>query len=148
VRCRGTQLAWWTVADITNEGAALAAYRAMRPAELRRLLLVEDRCARGCLLVRVWQGAGRIYAYLPAYRLSAARNAATSDPGARSARTRDGERRWQDRVIPLDEMAGTHNIGVTLNCDHLASFFVSADELISRAQAAQPGQPDRRTREL
>lgn len=77
---------------------------------------VAYRCrVRGCLLADVVSTAAGVVIHQPAYKLSAARNAATSSADGRRANTFDGKNHWKPRTFFAD-MAGD----LRVECDHVS----------------------------
>lgn len=115
---------------------------------VRRGALVELRCSarEGCLLLRAWawHSPHGIAYYRPPYKLSPARNAATSSPEGRLKNTRDGDRRWQSRAGMLEDFAAWPDARMPIQCDHVDST-VEVRDLLRWASDATPGKPTRRT---
>jgi hypothetical protein len=122
----------------------LAAYEAAPPMARRGAMLAEYRCRQRCQLLVVWQAPGPVrLARLRQYKLSPERNAVETVPAARVNRTSDGVRRWNGRVLILDELAGATGIALDLNCDHHRGHIL-VEALLADVEAVKPGSPIRR----
>ncbi|MGI8682426.1 MAG: hypothetical protein ACR2JO_09950 [Mycobacteriales bacterium] len=132
-------------ARLQQSALLLAAYEAADPATLRRVELAEYRCRlKRCLLLFCWQAPGARLVYLPGYKLSRLRNERDSVPSARAARTSDGDRHWNARVVVLDELVGWGpSAGLPLACDHVSEM-VPVPDLFAAVEGTIPGQPVRR----
>lgn len=117
-----------------------AAYRAMSAAELRRVLLVEYRCARGCLLLHVFASPDGPRYYRPALRVSD------------SMRTRTGiaePTRIPEAAGLLAELSseqwvwGDAENAVHIGCRHCIGLRFPAASVKADAAAATPGNPVR-----
>ncbi|CUR54664.1 hypothetical protein NOCA2210014 [metagenome] len=127
-----------------NGDLVLSAYEAYDKKQLRRLLLAEWRCARGCLLIHVWQSPQGPLFYLPRYKQSRERNTERSVPSARAKNTLDGDRIWKPRageLVALEEFGAT--VGMDIQCDHLDPQVFTGAELLGLISDT-PGRPLRR----
>lgn len=122
----------------------LARYNALRGSNrLREVLLGEYRCRHGCLLLHAYVVRGRTMIYLAAYKLSPKANERTV-AAARARRTSDGERRWNGRVLELDEMLTWDGVArADVNCDHHRGVLDPRD-IRDDLSGARPGKPLRR----
>jgi hypothetical protein len=126
---------------------ALAAYDALPAPLLKKLLVLEYRCAHrkpGCLLLHVWNTPrGRLY-YLSRYRLSPTKATTETAETARQKRTEDGLRTFRARAGSfddlLDDYAAEPDAGLSMNCAHLRNVFIGFDRLAADASAGQPGR--------
>jgi hypothetical protein len=130
--------------ELEQQRAALAVtWGSLSRSQRRRVAVVEYYCTvRDCPLLAVFRAPDGLWVWLPRYRKSPQRNAAGSVASARAKRTVDGDRRWQPRVIPLDEVADPllPQLGMELNCDHL-SRPVSGVKLLVDVDNGRPGVP-------
>ncbi len=99
---------------------------------------------RDCFLLVAWQAPGARLVRLPAYKLSATRNAKKTVAGARARNTSDGDRHWLPRVLLLDELDGWTNVGLDLRCDHVSEAVVGVADLLGEIRGVRPGNPVRR----
>ena len=115
-----------------RQSSALGVYkRLVADREIGRHRLLSYRCARGCLLLDVFESPGGVALYWPTHRRSPSANAETA-PAARAARTLDGDRQWIDRAETLEIM---RNLTASLNCPHVLDRPVPADEIATRLQS-------------
>lgn len=146
-----TDLDWLSqfVADDEDRKALLRrAYKQGTAADRRQVTLAKYRCkARGCELLTCWQTPLGRLVYQPHFKLSPARNEATSVPAARAKRTTDGNRRWVSVIVDLDQLLGFANadmtVGLEIKCDHIIPRLVPVVDLVTEVEQATPGHPRR-----
>ena len=125
-------------------------YERMSRRDISKVLLLEYRCPKGCLLLHVWNTrAGRLW-FQPRHKLSESRTLADTVEEARRKRTEDGFRVWKARGGDFDEFIDFFDFdptqgGLSMNCDHVREAVVLCDQLHVDADAATPGNPTRHT---
>ncbi len=125
---------------MSDTGDTATTYRAMSDAELRRVLLVEYRCARGCLLLHVFASPDGPHYYRPALRLSETIRNRTgiAEPG-----------RITEVAGLLAELStepwvwGDAENTVHIGCRHCVGLRFPAATIKADAAAATPGSPIR-----
>lgn len=135
--------------QVADEHKRLDGTRIGKATALSKVLLLDYRCPKTCLLLHVWQSpSGRLF-YLPGYQLSRPKADAETAMAAREYRTTDGDRSWPARGGNLDDLlhmferTGTP-IGLQLTCRHVRRVITAAD-LVDLLDGSRPGRPTRRT---
>jgi hypothetical protein len=124
-------------------------YEATARRDMAKVLLIEYRCPRGCLLLHVWSApSGRLW-YRPRHKLAPATAEAETVEAARAKRTEDGFRVWQSSGGNFDELLDFFDFnptygGLAMNCDHVRNVTILCDRLAADAATASPGKPTRR----
>lgn len=97
----------------------------------RRFLAATFRCRqRRCVLAFIYNTGDHVIVDQPGYKLSRSENAERSNESGRRKNTYDGERKWKRQTFILQE-DNYHQ----LNCDHVNAEVVSAQEILTAAQA-------------
>lgn len=127
-----------------NPEEALADYESMPESALRKVLLLEYRCPRGCPVLHVWNTpTGRLYR-LARYRLSPNKASNETAKAAREKRTEDGFRIFRARAGSFDELLDDYacepDAGLSMNCGHLRNVLVKFDRLAADAARGRPGR--------
>lgn len=124
----------------------VAAYRAMTNNQLRPLLLVEYRCAKGHLLLHVWNTPDGAAYYRPAVDISTKMHQRTGaseagripEMGGLVADMEDSEWVW---VTDEQERTGVGQNCLVIGCKHCLGLRFPAATIKADVAAATPGNP-------
>ncbi|VBA60524.1 hypothetical protein [Mycobacterium attenuatum] len=131
-----------------DSGAIIAAHKTMTNKQLRRLLLVEYRCAKGCLLLHVWNTPGGAAYYRPGINISENMHRRTGasevgripEMGGLVACFDDSDWVW---VTDEQERTGIGSNYLTIGCKHCLGLRFPAKTIKADVAAATPGDPVR-----
>ncbi|WP_142361432.1 hypothetical protein [Mycobacterium ostraviense] len=125
----------------------IRAYKAMKSSQLRHLLLVEYRCAKGCLLLHVWNTAtgGAMY-YRPPVRISQPMHERTGVVERGRVPERGGAVADLDagRWVWITDEQERNGVGVNwllIGCSHCVGLRFPAATIKADVDAATPGKP-------
>ncbi len=116
----------------------IAAYKAMSAAALRSVLLVEYRCARGCLLLHVFASPDGPRYYRPALRVSERMQFRTGMAEVGRVPESAG---LLDDLESAQWVWGDAQNSVLLGCPHCIGVHFPAATVKADAAAATPGSP-------